>query len=54
MSIANEVEVTCPSCGHKQEMTVWSSVNVTIDEELRERLFNAGHGSNQGSSFSRS
>ena len=41
MSIANEIEVTCPSCGHEQEMTIWSSINVTINEELRERLFNA-------------
>jgi hypothetical protein len=34
-------ELTCPQCGNTQEVTVWDSLNVSIDPELRNRLFNA-------------
>ncbi len=40
MTIMYEEEILCPSCEHKQTVTVWNSINVTLHSELRERLFN--------------
>ncbi len=39
MSIKKQHELTCPNCGHKQKMTVWSAVNVTLDKALRTKVF---------------
>ena len=40
MSRATSHEIECPECGHKQETHVWHSVNVSLDPELKEQLFN--------------
>lgn len=40
MSKAYEREVTCPRCRRSQEMTIWASVNATVDPPLRGRLLN--------------
>lgn len=41
MSRCQQQEVECPNCGHKQETTIWDSVNVTEDPELRDSLVKA-------------
>ena len=33
-------KVNCPQCGHLQETPVWSSLNVTLEPDLRKKLFN--------------
>lgn len=38
MSKKNEIEVVCPHCEEKQNVIVWSSLNITLDPEARERL----------------
>jgi hypothetical protein len=38
MTLKRTIEVECPNCGAKQPATIWSSVNVTLDPELRQRL----------------
>jgi hypothetical protein len=38
MSLAREDSVTCPACGAPGRMTLHSSVNVTLDPSLKERL----------------
>ena len=32
-------DLQCPQCVHTQEMTVWSSLNVTVDPDLKDRLY---------------
>lgn len=32
--------ITCPQCGKKGEQIVWDSINVGLDPEARERIFN--------------
>ena len=39
MTQAASEQVECPACGREQEVTVWSSINVELDPELRTRLF---------------
>ena len=39
MSLSDVASLKCPSCGKKQEVEVWTSINVTNDPGLRERLF---------------
>jgi hypothetical protein len=39
MSSHNLLEVECPSCKVKQDITIWQSINVTRDPELKEQLF---------------
>ncbi len=39
MSIKKDHELTCPQCGHKQKITVWSAVNVTFDKAIRTKVF---------------
>ena len=34
-------ELTCPQCGNTQQVEVRDSINVTVDPNLRNRLFNA-------------
>ena len=38
MSIPTPVNISCPQCGKTQEFTVWRSVNVTVDPEVKEVL----------------
>ena len=40
MSRQYRESVQCPKCGANQEVTVWCSLNVGLDPELRTRLFN--------------
>jgi len=40
MSIERRESIKCPNCGADQEVTVWGSLNVDLDPELRVRLFN--------------
>lgn len=39
MSLASQRELTCPYCGANQEVTVWESINISLDPELKEQLF---------------
>jgi len=39
MSRAQEEDITCPKCGLNQSVTYWTSINVTVDPELRQKLF---------------
>lgn len=39
MSRANKESLNCPKCGKAQAITVWSSLNVDLDPDLRARLF---------------
>lgn len=39
MSKMRSQELQCPYCGSKQEMTIWESINVSLDPELKEKLF---------------
>ncbi len=32
--------VTCPQCGHQQEAEIYSSINVTLNPEAKERILN--------------
>lgn len=38
MSKPSIENITCPQCGSGQEFTIWQSVNVTLDPELKEQL----------------
>ena len=33
-------KLNCPKCGHLQDTVVWTSLNVSLDPNLREKLFN--------------
>jgi hypothetical protein len=33
-------KLNCPNCGHLQDNVVWTSLNVSLDPTLREKLFN--------------
>ncbi|MGD9032401.1 MAG: CpXC domain-containing protein [Desulfobacteraceae bacterium] len=41
MTSTCKMEVTCPSCGHDQVVTIWQSIDASLDPELRKRLFDA-------------
>jgi len=41
MSSAQEHRLKCPQCGAEQDVLVYSSINVTIDPSLRDRLLAA-------------
>jgi predicted RNA-binding Zn-ribbon protein involved in translation (DUF1610 family) len=32
-------EIDCPKCGEKQTETLWDTMNVTLNPELKEKLF---------------
>jgi hypothetical protein len=34
-------KLACLECGHEHEAAVWNSVNVSLDPELRQKLFDA-------------
>ncbi|MEG0291464.1 MAG: CpXC domain-containing protein [Anaerovoracaceae bacterium] len=38
MSKKVKQEVSCPNCGHKQNIEIWESVNVSLTPELKERI----------------
>ena len=39
MSRAQQEDIACPKCGLNQTVTFWTSINVTLDPELRQKLF---------------
>ncbi len=40
MSMEREELVPCPKCGMQHLFTVWSSLNVTVDPDQKERVLN--------------
>ena len=40
MSQHQEATYQCPNCGHEQEITIWESVNVQIDPEMKDKILN--------------
>jgi hypothetical protein len=34
------MKLQCPGCGHPRELTVWSSLNASLDPEARQALLN--------------
>lgn len=40
MSLNRTEEITCPRCKGKGQVTVWDSLNVDLNPELRESVFN--------------
>jgi hypothetical protein len=38
MTLRQQRDVECPNCGHHQNATMWASVNVTQNPELRNRI----------------
>ena len=39
MTDMHEQELECPACGHSQNAVVYETINVTLDPELKEKLF---------------
>ncbi len=39
MTRTSSTAVRCPECGRQQEVVLWDSLNVTLDPELKEKLF---------------
>ena len=40
MSSSDTIDLPCPNCGNNQDITLWKSINVTLNPQLREELFN--------------
>ena len=40
MSKNHTETIKCPSCRKKQTFTIWDSVNVSIDPQLKQKLLN--------------
>lgn len=38
MSLPSQETIACKQCGHEQEFTIWHSINVTLNPELKEQL----------------
>jgi hypothetical protein len=38
MSSCNNIQITCPKCGRKQEFTTWNSLNVSLNPEKKKLL----------------
>jgi len=38
MSYNESIKVACPKCKLEQAMTIWNSINVSLDPELRTHL----------------
>ena len=38
MTLQSTQQLDCPNCGNSQEVTIWQTVNVTLDPSLRELL----------------
>jgi hypothetical protein len=41
MSQVHTYSMTCPHCGHDQQVEVWNALNISVNPELRYKLFNA-------------
>jgi hypothetical protein len=41
MTKFSEAKIKCPACEQEQSVTIWDSINVTLDPSLREMLFSA-------------
>ena len=39
MSQMSPTDLQCPQCGNTQKTMVWSSLNVTLDPDLKDRLY---------------
>ncbi len=39
MTRLTSISVACPECKNEQKVTVWDSINITLDPTLREKLF---------------
>ena len=39
MTQMNDQNIDCPKCGHTQNVTVWNSINVSLNPELKEDLY---------------
>lgn len=39
MTCQRIIEITCMNCNRTQEMTIYESINVTLDPTLKEKLF---------------
>ena len=40
MSRHEWVEITCPVCGQKSEFMIWSSINTSLDPDMKEKVLN--------------
>ena len=38
MSQSESTTITCPGCKHEQQFTIWHSVNVTLDPDLKDKV----------------
>lgn len=41
MTLQRKEQIKCPECGNIQMVTVWSSINVSLDPMLKDELFKA-------------
>lgn len=39
MSMRDEEQIRCPNCGKRQKTTVWTGINIRVNPELREELY---------------
>ena len=39
MTMETTEQIECPECGNRQDVTVWRSINVSLDPSLRDKLF---------------
>lgn len=40
MTRIQDAEVVCPKCSTKQEAKIWQSINLSVDPEAKQKLFN--------------
>jgi len=40
MSRSHQKTISCPNCGEQRGFTVWDSINVTVDPNLKQSLLN--------------
>jgi predicted RNA-binding Zn-ribbon protein involved in translation (DUF1610 family) len=38
MSMPDETTITCPKCGNEQSFTIWNSVNISLDPDLKQKI----------------
>jgi hypothetical protein len=38
MSLHQKLEIKCPQCGNEQDVSIWQSINATVDPEARQEL----------------
>jgi len=39
LSIKNTHSVTCPNCNNSQETTIYSSVNISLDKDIKSKVY---------------